>query len=352
MKRSSLIISEILRDQRQELSLCAAIYLTVTVCFLSIFICFRVVEQDKLVLEDAAAAERSFGEQHIDAGSFSSFAELEDALKSAMEKYVESIDHIRFQTDDMPLYTEYEAMGRLTVGVEIAFEGIAPGEIHVGEDVLYQGEPLAVGDKCELFGKSFTVTEVGDITAISADDLSELDAPSMFGFFISAYDLVTKSALTEYERDDLAFMLKLKGSLVSERETAEEQNSSLSADQKLICILISALSVLVILTLFKQAMLRCAPRIALFRLCGAKNGFVSTFFITYLLVYMIVPFAAALGIDQLLGGVLSGFYLEHDAPFSLKIFALVLVAVMSLMFTLPQLMGIVKKQPAELAVRR
>ena len=95
MKHLKLILSEILRDQRQELKLTAAIYFTVTVCFLSIFVCFRVAEKDKLIFEDTDLAARTYQDVFISAEEFSSCSAICSALKEAERDYGVSFDRLR-----------------------------------------------------------------------------------------------------------------------------------------------------------------------------------------------------------------------------------------------------------------
>ncbi len=350
MKRLKLILSEILRDQRQELRLTAAIYLTVTVCFLSIFVCFRVAEKNKLIYDDADLAARTYPDVFIAASEFSTCGELYSALTEAEKEYGAVFLQLRIKADDMPLYLELEGLGRINDSISLSESGLHTGELTVNEEALYLGSPLAVGDKAELLGRSFTVVSVGNETAIAFEELASLTADTGT-LDISVGSIVTEKALSDSQLRGLKDLLRL-GELASQADAAETENRSVAADQKLICLLIAGLSVLVILTLFKQAMLRAAPRLGMFRLYGAKNRFVAAFFLTWLLGYILLPFGAALGIYALLDGVFGHFYLEHDAAFSYKIFALAAVALLSLLFTLPQLVGIIRKQPAELAVRR
>ena len=350
MKKASLIFSEILRDQRQEIKLTAAIYLTVTVCFLSIFVCFRVAEKDKLILEDTDLAARTYPDVFISSGEFSSCGELYSALTEAEREYGVTFDGLRLRSADMPLYLELEGLGRIDDSVRLSREGLQSGEIAVNEDSLYMGRHLKVGDKVEVFGKSFTVVSVENESAIALEELASLSADTG-SLDISVGSIVTEKSLSASQKNSLKALLH-SDELISQMDTAETENRSVSADQRLICLLIAGLSVLVILTLFKQAMLRAEPRLGMFRLYGAKNSFVEAFFLIYLLGYILLPFAAATGIYALLEGIFVRFYLEHDTAISYKLFALTAVALLSLIFTLPQLVDIVRKQPAELAVRR
>ena len=350
MKRLKLILSEILRDQRQEIKLTAAIYLTVTVCFLSIFVCFRVAEKDKLIFEDTDLAARTYQDVFISAEEFSSCSAICSALTEAERDYGVSFDRLRLRSADMPLYLELEGLGRINDSISLSENGLHTGELTVNEEALYMGSPLAVGDKVEVFGKSFTVVSVENESAIAFEELASLSADTG-SLDISVGSIVTEKSLSASQKNSLKALLH-SDELISQMDTAETENRSVSSDQKLICILIAGLSVLVILTLFKQAMLRAEPRLGMFRLYGAKNSFVEAFFLIYLLGYILLPFAAAIGIYALLEDVFVQFYLEYDAAFSYKIFALGAVALLSLIFTLPQLVSIVRKQPAELAIRR
>jgi len=350
MKRLLLILSETLRDQRQELKLTAVIYLTVTVCFLSIFVCFRVAEKNKLIYEDADLAARTYNDIFIPAEEFSSCVELADALKSVRSIFSAEFSGLRFKTDNMPLYVELEGLGRIDESIGIVFEGIDADSITVNGSALYMGKPVLAGDTLKVDGKEFTVSSVGSKSMIGITDFSSLSL-EMSSLEVSVQSIVTEHPLDSLEKERICSLLHIK-TITSKSETAETENRSVSADQKLSCLLIAALSVLVILTLFKQVMLRAAPRLGMFRLYGARNSFITAFFLIYLLGYILIPFAAALGIYALLDSTFCHFYLEYDAAFSYKIFALGAVALLSLIFTLPQLVSILKKQPAEFAVRR
>lgn len=350
MKRLKLILSEILRDQRQEMKLSAVIYLTVMVCFLSIFVCFRVAEKDKLIYEDADLAARTYSDVFISAGDFTSCAELAEALEAVRTEFKAEFEQLCFKTEMMPLYLKLEGLGRIDESIGIAFEGMEADSITVNSSALYMGKPLSSGDTVKLGGREFTVSAVGSESVLSAADFSSLSL-EMSSLEVSVQSIVTEQPLDSPEKERICSLLHIEA-LTSKSETAETENRSVSADQKLICLLIAGLAVLVILTLFKQVMLRAAPRLGMFRLYGARNSFITVFFLIYLIGYILISFAAALGIYSLLDSTFCHFYLEHDAAFSYKVFALFAVAMLSLIFTLPQLIGILKKQPAQLAVRR
>ena len=99
-------------------------------------------------------------------------------------------------------------------------------------------------------------------------------------------------------------------------------------------------------------MISSSKRIAMFRLYGAKDVFIASFFLIYIFEYMIVSFTVAMAVYKLCGGVFKSFYLESESPMSMKVYAFGVVFLLSVIFNLPQLILMLKKKPAQLAVRR
>ena len=345
-----LILSEIIRDKRSGSAVAITLYLTITVSFISIFTCFRVLEKNKQIYDDIDLASKAYNDVFINTESFQSSSDFLSALDTASEEYGISYTGLNVQLDEMPLYFDVEGLGRVDDSFMLISDSISSGEIHINEKALYNGMPLKVGDECSIGGKSFTVTEVGQMTELYLNDLSSIKV-GMEDLSISFDSIVTSEILDKTQKEELESILGCS-ELISKQDSAAMQNKSVSADQKLICLLITVLSVLVIVSLFKQVMLSSSKRIAMFRLYGAKDIFIASFFIIYIFEYIAVSFIAAMAVYKLCGGVFNSFYLEAESSVSMKAYAFGIVFLLSVIFDLPQFIIMLKKKPAQLAVRR
>ena len=68
--------------------------------------------------------------------------------------------------------------------------------------------PLKVGDECSIGGKSFTVTEVGQMTELYLNDLSSIKV-GMEDLSISFDSIVTSEILDKTQKEELESILKV-----------------------------------------------------------------------------------------------------------------------------------------------
>lgn len=350
VKHLCLILSEIIRDKRSESAVAITLYLTITISFISIFTCFRVLEKNKQIYDDIDTASKTYEGVFINNENFLSSNDFLSALDTVKNEYGISYEGLRVQLDEMPLYYDVEGLGRVDDSLLLISDNISSGEIHINEDALYNGTHLNIGDECNIGGKSFIVTEIGEMTELCFNDFLSLNA-SMNELKISFDNITSSEILDAAQKEDIKNTLGCY-EFESEQDRASEQNRSVAADQILICILIAVLSVLVIVSLFKQVMLSSSKRIAMFRLYGAKDVFIASFFIIYIFEYIAISFTVAMVIYKLCGGVFKSFYLNSESSVSMKAYAFGVVFLLSVIFNLPQLILMLKKKPAQLAVRR
>lgn len=354
MRALKLAFSEFFIEQKNNVLLSVTIYLTVVICFFSIFTSMRVLQKNAVSFKSAAEA-LAFNEIQINPNKLTSCKAFTDALDTLEDKYNADISGTAFNSMESQLEYYIDNFGELIAAVDIVDDNSFPyGEnsIIFDDEVLYNGKKISVGDKITLLGVELTVSEIGKQNAVSRSTFSKMEWSSPTDVSLSINSISFPHQLTETETAEISDLLVPMQPLVSQGELADQTNAKVKSDQILICALISVLSVLITITLFKQLMRELISKIAAFKLYGCKTGFVIGIFFLSLSLYIVISFVLAAVIFHLCNGLFVRLNLSEQISFSLELLPLIVIFVLSLLFTLPSALKIANSTPARLEIRR
>lgn len=355
MRYLKLILSEILTEHKNNLVLNITIYFTITICFFSIFVSMRVLQKNAVIYSNEQRAECTYNEVQLEASAYSSCEDIVNSLNTVKNNYGAEINAVNFNLSNNELSLLIEGLGEVSDTILLVDNdnyGCGKKEIIISKNTYYNGKTLNKGDEIVLFGEKLKVAGIGAQTVISTSAFSKFNNKALNSISVTINNISFPKPLSHKEYTDVSNIIKSVEPLVSESDIAGMKNSEVLGDQILICILISVLSVLIIVALFKQVMRNLISRIATFKLYGCKVRFIIFFFLFCLFLYILISFSAAAVVFTLCDDIFVKFKITNPISFSLELISLVLVGLLSVIFTLPGSVKLARLMPAKLEIRR
>lgn len=355
MRYLKLILSEFFTEHKNNLLLSITIYFTVIICFFSIFVSLRVLQKNAVIYSNEQKAKSSYNEIQLKSNEYSSCSDIVKSLNILKTDFGAKINGIHFNLNNNELSLLMDGLGEISDTVYIVDDeeyNYSENEILCAENVRYNNRPINSGDNIKLFGEKLKAVKSGSSTTVSYSVFSKFNSSALDNISLFVENITFPEPLSIDDYATVSDIIKSFEPLKSEAEIADKNNSEVFGDQILVCILISALSVLIIITLFKQVMRNLISRISAFKLYGCKSSFVVFFFLISLFMYILISFAAASIIFSLCDGLFVRFNIEKPISFSLEFMSFAFVWILAVIFTLPHSVRLAGLLPAKLEIRR
>ncbi|MCD7741790.1 MAG: hypothetical protein LUI06_06265 [Ruminococcus sp.] len=353
MRYLKLMLSEFFTENKSNLLLSLTIYFTVSVCFFSIFTSMRVVQKNAVAYSDTQIARATYNDLQIDTSSYSSCEEVVNAINTLEDTYSASISGVYFNFTNNELSHIIEGVGEVSDTIEIVNNAkLEDNEIVCSENLFFDGKIVKAGDRITLYGKELEVSKIASESYINRDTFLSFDDTALNSISFNIDSLIFPLPLSDDEYGEVSKILVCDDVLTSCWDIQEEENAQVLSDQILICILISSLAALIIITLFKQVMRNLISKIAGFKLYGCRSGFVIGFFVFSLCIYIIISFAIALVAFSLCDNLFVYFNLIEKISFSLEMLSFAIVCILAMLFTFPNAYKLARLMPVQLEIRR
>lgn len=376
MKYLRFIFGEISSEYKKYPAFTVFIYITVIICFLSVFISLRVFQRDAIIYKNTEKAKATYSDVILDGIEYNnSNKDLSQSIDKIITELNGSISNASFTVDTQDLIVSLEGFGGssgYTVYVESDDNTIKAGSYFISEGrtftdkelsqgqnvviaaegVLYNGEKPNIGNLIKICGQEYEIIGLGNCLVAPYESVKKSLSSYEENVVFCADKITFDKPLSVSQYADFCNYARILEDLISDYDIAADNNKDIHANQVLISIFIALLAGIIIVVLFKQIIREQLSRIALVKICGCKSYTIFLLFVSQLSIYIVVSFVLACLINKLLEPVMIKFYLEHTISIGLQFEVFTIMFLSPFLFVLPTVVKVSNILPAKLQIRR